>query len=285
MSPSSNGSSSAKDFALEYFAASGFAASINYPLWRSAAIGQSGFVVRGLSVAGMPIPSAVAPYFYGFLPPYKGLVATVFGMTWARAAIFWGSDAIRDFLKDRGYSDSVATAAPPLVVSSFVQVANQPIIRATITLQDPKCNVPNVWRALQHIYAQHGYRGLWHGTSAGILKTVPKYMTAVVVKDWMEQSLPEADTPGEKLQRSAIKSAAAGVAGAALTNPLDVIRNEMFKTNHSLFRTVRELYAETGYGFIVRGMNKNIVAVAIPVACTIFFTDALVQMSIQRRQQ
>jgi hypothetical protein len=25
--------------------------------------------------------------------------------------------------------------------------------------------------------------------------------------------------------------------------------------------------------------------VAIPVACTIFFTDALVQMSIQRRQQ
>ena len=31
------------------------------------------------------------------------------------------------------------------------------------------------------------------------------------------------------LNRAAAKSVAAGVAGAALTNPLDVIRNEMFK--------------------------------------------------------
>lgn len=244
---------------MQYLAASGFAASINYPLWRAAAIGQSGFAVRGLSVAGIPLPSSLQAYAYGFMPPYKGLVATVFGMSWARAAIFWGSDAIRDVLKDRGYSESVATVAPPLVVSSLVQVANQPIIRATITLQDPKCNVPNVWRALQHIYSQHGLFGLWHGTSAGILKTVPKYCTAVVVKDFMESSLPEAHTRNDKLKRSAVKSAAAGVAGAVLTNPLDVIRNEMFKSNHSLVTTVRDLYAETGYGFMVRGMSKNIV--------------------------
>ena len=35
------------------------------------------------------------------------------------------------------------------------------------------------------------------------------------------------------LRRSAVKSVAAGVAGAALTNPLDVIRNEMFKTDEA----------------------------------------------------
>mmetsp|Transcript_14513 Transcript_14513/g.21343 ORF Transcript_14513/g.21343 Transcript_14513/m.21343 type:complete len:83 (+) Transcript_14513:1021-1269(+) len=32
-----------------------------------------------------------------------------------------------------------------------------------------------------------------------------------------------------------------------------------------------------GYKFIVRGMGKNLVAVSIPVASTIFFTDMFIQ--------
>ena len=36
--------------------------------------------------------------------------------------------------------------------------------------------------------------GLWHGVSAGILKTVPKYVTAIVVKDFMEDNLPHCDS-------------------------------------------------------------------------------------------
>ena len=61
-----------------------------------------------------------------------------------------------------------------------------------------------------------------------MLKTVPKYITAVAVKDYMETALPRAD-PGDTrahLYRSAVKSMAAGAAGAILTNPLDVLRNE-----------------------------------------------------------
>lgn len=135
---------------------------------------------------------------------------------------------------------------------------------------------------MTHIYKQHGKGGLWHGTSAGILKTVPKYCTAIVVKDYMEQVLPPVDKSSptqhnDYLIRSACKSAAAGVAGAALTNPLDVIRNSMFQTNTGLVSTVKKLYNDTGYKFIVRGLGKNLVAVSIPVACTIFFTDALIQ--------
>ena len=60
------------------------------------------------------------------------------------------------------------------------------------------------------------------------MKTVPKYITAVVVKDYLEDNLPHVD-PHDKfaqINRSAIKSVAAGVAGAVLTNPLDVLRNE-----------------------------------------------------------
>lgn len=56
-------------------------------------------------------------------------------------------------------------------------------------------------------------------------------------------------------------------------------RNEMFKKNTSLMETVRLLHKDLGYSFISRGLGKNMVAVAIPVGCTIFFTDALIQFS------
>ena len=59
----------------------------------------------------------------------------------------------------------------------------------------------------------------------------------------------------------------------------------MFKTNKSLLETVQLLYKELGYSFISRGLGKNMVAVAIPVGCTIFFTDMLIQFSKERQQQ
>lgn len=60
------------------------------------------------------------------------------------------------------------------------------------------------------------------------MKTVPKYVTAVFVKDVLEEWLPkvEKDDKSGSLIRSAVKSVAAGAAGAGLTNPLDVLRNE-----------------------------------------------------------
>ena len=122
--------------------------------------------------------------------------------------------------------------------------------------------------------------------SAGILKTVPKYCTAIIVKDYMDQTLPAVDNDSptystDTLIRSGCKSASAGLAGAALTNPLDVIRNEMFKTNQPLILTVTKLYKELGWKFMLRGIGKNMVAVSIPVASTIFFTDALIQLTEQ----
>jgi hypothetical protein len=171
---------------------------------------------------------------------------------------------------------------------TMVQCVNQPIVRASITLQNPESGLPNTWASIKHIYSNHGLGGLWHGTSAGILKTVPKYCTAVLVKDFMEERLPQIDDISsptydrDRLFRSAAKSATAGVAGAVLTNPLDVIRNEMFKTNESLPKTIRRLINETGSGFATRGMAKNMIAVAIPVGCTIFFTDVLIQFTTTR---
>jgi Mitochondrial carrier protein len=280
------GGNVAKEHPVEYLLASGFAAAINYPLWRASAIGQSGFHVGSIVVAGQwRVPAALSPFVYAFAPPYKGVIATVAGMTWARAAIFWGSDYGRIILKQQfNAGDTVATVLPPLLVSTAVQLVNMPLVRATITIQDPKSNIPNVPLALQRIYREFGVSGLWHGTSAGIMKTVPKYCTAIVMKDIMEEWLPEADPSSpsynsDRLWRSAYKSAAAGITGAILTNPLDVIRNEMFKTNMSLSATIRHLYAKTGYEFISRGMDKNMIAVAIPIACTIFFTDAFIQYS------
>ena len=38
-----------------------------------------------------------------------------------------------------------------------------------------------------------------------------------------------------------------------------------------------KLRQEEGMAFVVRGMSKNLVAVAIPIAVTIFMTDVLVR--------
>ena len=205
------GGGAAKDYPFQYFLASAAAATINYPLWRASAIGQSGFHVP---TTGRLVPQFIAPYVFALSPPYKGAVATVFGMTWARAAIFYGSDAGRDLMRSSRYncSDLVSTVVPPLVVSTAVQFVNMPVVRATVTIQDPASQLPNVWASVKHIYRTHGVAGLWHGTSAGILKTVPKYCTAVIVKDVMEEwleppdpSLSSAAYKHEQLKKSAIK--------------------------------------------------------------------------------
>ena len=95
----------------------------------------------------------------------------------------------------------------------------------------------------------------------------------------------------------------AGVAGAVLTNPFDVIRNTMFRTDLPMMETIRHLYKSegrqtqsspsplppytqhrehcsvintvsvSGLRFGARGMGKNLVAVTIPISITIFLTD------------
>ena len=189
--------------------------------WRASAIAQSGFKLEGSN-------KFVRWYKAVVQPPYRGVVATMLGMTWARAAIFYGSDLGKDYLKHNGLPTVAAQTLPPLVIGTFVQFANMPLVRSTITIQNPSSTLNSVSEALVHIYKTKGIGGLWHGVSAGILKTVPKYITAVAVKDYMEDKLPLVD-PSDRnatLMRSAIKSITAGVAGAVLTNPLDVLRNE-----------------------------------------------------------
>ena len=148
---------------------------------------------------------------------FLGVAATIGGMTWARGAIFYGSDYGKKHLRTFGCNEVICQTIPPLVIGTLVQIVNMPLVRATITIQDPNCPQKNVTESLIHIYKTKGVYGLWHGVSAGILKTVPKYITAVVVKDFMEDRLPKVNDPDDKnghMLRSAIKSAAAGVAGA-----------------------------------------------------------------------
>lgn len=149
-------------------------------------------------------------------------------MTWARGAIFFGSDFGKEMLIGLGVYGPLAQTLPPLLIGTGVQFINMPLVRATITIQDPASSHNSVTSALIYIYKTRGIYGLWHGVSAGVLKTVPKYITAVVVKDYMEVNLPRVDPKDKTKQmyRSAAKSIAAGIAGAVLTNPLDVIRNE-----------------------------------------------------------
>ena len=259
---------------LAYLSGSALSAVINFPLWKAAAIGQSGFKI-----------SAHERFTKTFGPPYKGVAATIFGMTWARAAIFYCSDKGKKTMLDQNFSTPAATSVPAIAISTIVQIINQPIVRGTVTVQDPNCAHANLINALAHIYKTRGMAGLWHGTSAGVLKTVPKYVTAIWVKDIVQHHMPpptlQPNEPGHRaqvLRRSAVKSIAAGVAGAALTNPLDVLRNEMFKTDLGATETLRKLMREEGLSFMQRGMGRNLIAVAAPIGMTIFLTDWIVDL-------
>jgi hypothetical protein len=46
--------------------------------------------------------------------------------------------------------------------------------------------------------------------------------------------------------------------------------------------TVRRLMQSEGYAFMVRGMQRNLVAVAAPIGMTIFLTEALTEMVKER---
>ena len=54
-------------------------------------------------------------------PPFKGLMATMVGMTWARAAIFYGSEVGKSFLLEKDVYGPLAQTLPPLVIGVVVQ--------------------------------------------------------------------------------------------------------------------------------------------------------------------
>mmetsp|Transcript_9783 Transcript_9783/g.19216 ORF Transcript_9783/g.19216 Transcript_9783/m.19216 type:complete len:289 (-) Transcript_9783:231-1097(-) len=271
-----------------YLGASGCAAAINYPLWKASAVNQSAFI----QPQGDGLVARLNVFKQAIAPPYRGMPAVIFGMTWARCAIFFGSDYWRPRLQASGAPDVVAMTLPPLVFSSIVQVINMPIVRASVTMQNPNVqNDPNfrtTVSTLRHLAETKGFTKLWHGLPAGLIKSVPKYITSVVVKDLCEMFLPKAHNESEFLVRSCIKSVVAGVAGAVLTNPADILRNEMFKTDLSLMNTIRKLRKDElerpgknrwmgSYGWMTRGLGSNLVAVSVPITLTIFLTDFFIR--------
>jgi hypothetical protein len=256
---------------VPYFAAYGASALAFFPLWKAAAIGQSGYHVAG--------ESYLMKYWHAVKPPWRGSFVVIGGMTWARAAIFFGSDNLSQKMRANGYGKAVSTTVPSLVLSCFVQVTNQPFVRTSVMLQNPgeplaAKTFPNA-AMLKRLTETKGIQSLWLGTSAGILKTAPKYMVAIIIKDTMGDYMAPID-PADKtavLLRSGKIAVTAGVAGAVLTNPLDALRNEMFKTEERLSVAALRMTRETGLWWFLRGCEKNLIAVAAPIAGTIFLTD------------
>merc|ERR1719502_490751 len=118
-------------------------------------------------------------------------------MTWARAAIFFGSDKGSAWMRERGCSNALASTVPSLSLSVFVQVTNQPFVRTSVMLQNPgeelaNRKFPNL-AMMQHLYKTKGIGSLWLGTNAGILKTAPKYMVAIWMRDGMGAYLAPVD--------------------------------------------------------------------------------------------
>mmetsp|Transcript_67528 Transcript_67528/g.218220 ORF Transcript_67528/g.218220 Transcript_67528/m.218220 type:complete len:162 (+) Transcript_67528:376-861(+) len=135
--------------------------------------------------------------------------------------------------------------------------------------------LPNI-AVLQHLWRTRGAGSWFLGAGVGITRTVPKYVAAIAAKDLMESWLPQpssANVQGAATLRSATKSVVAGTVGAVLTNPLDVLQNEMFKTEERVGACLKRLCKEEGARWLFRGCRQNIVASALPIAATIFLTD------------
>jgi len=271
MAPVASTHGGSKPMPIPYLAAAGVSAFAFFPFWKAAAIGQSGYHVEGAGYW--------QKYFEAMKPPWRGSVVVIGGMTWARAAIFYGSDVGSQYMKSQGFGTGLAATVPSLLMSAFAQTVNQPFVRSSIMLQNPAEELasktfPNV-AMLKHLQATKGIGSWFTGLDAAILKTAPKYMVAVVIKDYMGELLAPVD-PADKtavLMKQAKIAVTAGVAGAVLTNPLDVIRNEMFKTEEGMVPCAMRMSRETGMSWLGRGMQKNYVAVALPIASTIFLTD------------
>jgi hypothetical protein len=279
-----------KDHVECHLAGSALSATVNYPLWKASAIAQSGFVAAAPQKAGLR--GRVAQFAQAVAPPYRGVAAVIGGMTWARAVIFYGSDAGREVLEELRAPTAVAVTLPPLALASLVQFINMPIVRASITMQNPatagKAEFRTTLSTLRWLRETKGTLALWHGLSAGIAKSVPKYCTSVVVKDACEALLPKARNDGEFLARATVKAVLAGLAGAVLTNPMDVIRNEMFKTDRGFVETIRALGEQSRrqgapWSWLSRGLYSNLVAVSLPITLTIFSTDALIRLKESER--
>jgi len=270
MAPAASTSGS-KPLPVPYFAAAGVSAFAFFPFWKAAAIGQSGYSVQGSGYW--------QKYLEAMKPPWRGSLVVIGGMTWALAAIFYGSDLGSQYMKSQGFSTGIAATVPSLLMSAFAQTINQPFVRSSIMLQNPaeelaRKTSPNI-AMLQHLKHTRGLGSWFTGLDAAILKTAPKYMVAVVIKDYMGEYLAPVD-PKDKtavLLKQAKIAVTAGIAGAVLTNPLDVVRNEMFKTEEGMVACAMRMSRETGPKWLLRGMQKNYIAVALPIASTIFLTD------------
>mmetsp|Transcript_15298 Transcript_15298/g.20265 ORF Transcript_15298/g.20265 Transcript_15298/m.20265 type:complete len:91 (-) Transcript_15298:468-740(-) len=78
---------------------------------------------------------------------------------------FYGSEigrpVVQELLGEKEPS-IVSMAIPPLVMSTFVQIINQPLVRGSIQLQDPRSPPGRtVMQALQTIFKERGISGLW----------------------------------------------------------------------------------------------------------------------------
>ena len=240
-----------------YLVGSGLAATLSYPAWRLAAQRQSAFHVKaGLANA--------------LKPPYKGMLSVVGGMTWARAFILYAGDAAQT------HDSLLVGASATTVASVFVQLVNQPLIRASITLQNPEAQTSGLGGTLLDIWQRQGVAGLWRGTSMGLAKTVPKYTSSVLIKHSVERNAAYVEVERHSpVTALAVKGIVAGVGGAALTNPMDVVRNQMFKTDQRCLECLAALRTTHGSSWMWRGVGANAFSAGLPVALAVFAIDLI----------
>ena len=82
--------------------------------------------------------------------------------SWIQLLVKDGSEHGKVALMQLGFYGPLAQMLPPLVIGTLVQCINMPLVRATITIQNPTCELKTVGGALHHIYTTRGIEGTLH---------------------------------------------------------------------------------------------------------------------------
>lgn len=251
----------------------GTATAVNFPFWSATVKAQAGYNFHGMTVKEKLMNAMKGPY--------RGFGATMVSATTARASIIFLSEKGAVALKDKGCSPRTANTVSSASSAVAVSMATHPVLRSVVLLQDPNSPQKTMGQSFRSIIEREGASGLWVGSGVHALRSIPKYTVAFTVKNYLDETLPNGPNDEQTSGKMLAKSLGAGVSSAAVSNPLDVIRNVKMQPDFAskpYHAVVSDLFEKEGLAFMARGLGRNMISVGMPMAIGFYITDLIHQV-------
>ena len=199
----------------------------------------------------------VAFLFRGVLPPMLQRTATV-------SIMFGTYNNYRSYISTNLSSNSfiVHTSAAMLAGCTEAVLAPLERIQSILQIRDYHGQLRNTFHAFK-VISGHGYRELYRGTSAVLLRNGPSNVIFFGFRDKLKQRLPTPETEAGELLNAFISGAGLGAFLSTMFFPLNVIKAKMQARLGGPFlgirRTFRVVFEERDFRWrkMFRGVHVN----------------------------